>query len=202
MIPMESVMIIAIYIALICVFGGLYVVAIADYVMSSIAIQRIASRSGVDKSWLIWIPIVREWVFGSLLDANDEKRGIQRNWKKIFLMLSILGSGIMMLAYITLMGTYMIMFATAAADAEEMMMVAIIPILLYYVLMIVGAIVVGALNACRMISIFKVFEETVPEKVVKYFIIYLMVPLGGSICLLKCKELGQLEPEQIEEIEV
>lgn len=196
-----SMAVIVFYLVFLGIIGLLYAVVIADYIMSSIAFQRIATRKGIDKPWLVWIPVARDMVFGEFLDMDDAKKGVQRNWKKIFLILSVVGAGLMAIAYIFLMGMYVVMFASAAVESEEMMVVIIIPFLVYYVLILVAALVTGALNICRTISIFKIFEETVPEKLVKYFLIYLMVPIGGSLCLLKCRELGDLEPELAEESE-
>lgn len=196
-----GIAVIVIYLVFLGIIGLLYAVVIADYIMGSIALQRIATRKGLDKPWLVWIPVVRDMVFGALLDVDDAKKGVQRNWKKILLILSIASAGLMALAYVCFMGMYVVMIASATVDVEEMMMVAIVPICLYYILIALGAMVAGALNACRILSVFKIFEQTVPEKLVKYFLIYLMVPLGGSLCLLKCRELGDLEPEPVEENE-
>lgn len=196
-------MVVIVYLAVFAILGLCYAVIIADYVMSSIALKRIATRRGIEKPWLAWIPVARDMVFGSLLDVDDAKKGVQRNWKKVFLILSIAAIGIMVIAYVCLMGIYIVMFAAAAAETEEMMALVIFPFLIYYILIIVGALLSGALNACRMLSVFKIFEATVPEKVVKYFLLYLMVPVAGSLCLLKCKDQGCLEADEpiLEEVQ-
>ena len=41
-----------------------------------------------------------------------------------------------------------------------------------------------------MVCLYKVFESTVPEKAIKYFLVSLLVPLGKSICLLRCRNQG------------
>lgn len=62
--------------------------------------------------------------------------------------------------------------------------------IIVYALIIVVAIIASAKGFCQAICIYKIFESTVPEKSVKYMLLYLLVPLAGSICLLKCRNQG------------
>ena len=67
-----------------------------------------------------------------------------------------------------------------------------------YVVMIIFAILATAKSFCQTICIYKIFESTVPKKAVKYLLLYLLVPLAGPICLLRCKDKGYPYPEQQE----
>ena len=46
--------------------SGLF--SIACYVLSSLALYTLASRRGIRKAWLSWIPVLNVWILGSLSD--------------------------------------------------------------------------------------------------------------------------------------
>lgn len=41
---------------------------IASYVLSSMALYSLASRRGIGKAWLSWVPVLNVWIVGSLSD--------------------------------------------------------------------------------------------------------------------------------------
>ena len=52
-----------------------------------------------------------------------------------------------------------------------------------YIPMLVGVMVY---LPCYYVCIYKVFEETAPEKAVKYLLLSVLVPLAFGICLMNC----------------
>lgn len=64
---------------------------IAGYVLSSLALYTIASRRGLNKPWLAWIPILNMWLLGSMSDQyRYVVRGEIKNKRRWMLTLSLL----------------------------------------------------------------------------------------------------------------
>lgn len=65
--------------------------AIASYVLSSLALYTIAKRRGIHNPWLAWIPMVNVWLVGSISDQyRYVVKGENKSKRKILLTLSIL----------------------------------------------------------------------------------------------------------------
>ena len=64
--------------------------AIAAYILSSLAIFTIAKRRCIKKPWMAWVPVVNVWIVGSIADqyCYVTKREVKNN-RKVLLALSI-----------------------------------------------------------------------------------------------------------------
>lgn len=64
--------------------------AIAAYILSSLAIFTIAKRRCIKKPWMAWVPVVNVWIVGSIADQYRyvTKREVKNN-RKVLLALSI-----------------------------------------------------------------------------------------------------------------
>lgn len=184
----ERIAIIALCVLLV-VYLLLIGLAFACYIMNSIALQKIASRRLISNPWLAWIPIASSWLTGSIVDEYDERNGLKRKWRVVLLTLSIISIGGIVVGYVG-----MIVWAVKMAIEAEYMSASIANtfgvFIGVYVLFIVAAIVATAQSFCQAICIYKIFESTVPEKSVKYLLLYLLVPMAGSICLVRCRNKG------------
>ena len=68
--------------------SGLF--SIACYVLSSLALYTLASRRGIRKAWLSWIPVLNVWVLGSLSDQyRYVVKGQIKSKRKILLILNL-----------------------------------------------------------------------------------------------------------------
>jgi len=56
-------------------------------------------------------------------------------------------------------------------------------------------IIATALQIITYICFFKIFESTVPEKALKYFLLSLLLPLAQPICLFLCRNKGYQHPD-------
>ena len=64
---------------------------IAAYVLTGLALYTVASRRGIKKPWLSWIPVVNCWIIGSLSDQyRYVVKGQVKNKRKILLTLNII----------------------------------------------------------------------------------------------------------------
>lgn len=65
-------------------------IGLVAYILQALALQTIATRRGINKPWLAWVPLVNVWVLGSISDQYHyvTKREV-RNKRKLLLGLSI-----------------------------------------------------------------------------------------------------------------
>ncbi len=156
-------------------------ISLADYILRSLGQLRLAKKMGVSHSWLSWIPIGREWILGSLVDAVDRKRGLNRRWR-----VAILVTELLMFLFVTIY--YVAVFASVMMGAmmywgEDVMMglmlvviyAGMIPLMLSSVALIVLQV------ACE----YKIYDELCPAKTVKYLLLSFLVPMAYGICLLR-----------------
>ena len=64
-------------------------VGIASYVLTSLALYTLASRRGIRKAWLSWVPVLNVWIVGSLSDQyRYVVKGQVKSKRKILLTLN------------------------------------------------------------------------------------------------------------------
>lgn len=69
--------------------------AIASYVLSSMALFTLASRRGIGKAWLSWVPVLNVWIIGSLSDQyRYVVKGQYKSKRRTLLILNLLQLGI------------------------------------------------------------------------------------------------------------
>lgn len=67
--------------------------SLACYVLSSLALYTLASRRGIRKAWLSWIPVLNVWILGSLSDQyRYVVKGQVKSKRKILLILNLTAS--------------------------------------------------------------------------------------------------------------
>ena len=169
------------------VYVGLIGVCIADYIMSSLGLFRLASRRGISKPWLAWIPVANAWTVGAIVDEYDERQGFRRKWRCALLTLSIIVVGGIILGYSAMFG-----FAfSQMSNMNSMNVGAFLGVFIpSYIIILGAAFCAMALVACQSVCLFKIFESTVPEKALKYLILSMLVPLAEAIYLLRCADKG------------
>ena len=66
---------------------------IATYVLSSLALYTLATRRGIDKAWLSWVPVLNVWIIGSLSDQyRYVVKGQYKSKRKILLILNLVNA--------------------------------------------------------------------------------------------------------------
>ena len=172
----------------------LFAFLIATYVLQSLALHTLARRRGIANPWLAWLPFGNYWIIGSLARDYDKQNNIQRRWDKTLLILAIIFSAGYILMYVGLMvgGIIAAMNVNAATMTEE---AAISMVLGVFAAFIPTMMVAAALQIINYICFFKIFESTVTEKALKYFLLTLFVPFAQPICLFLCRNKGYAHPD-------
>ena len=165
---------------IILLFGGLL---LADYILSSLGLMRLAKRRNIPNPWLSWIPVANTWITGSIVDEYDLHQGKIRQWRTVLLTTMVL-TLVSMVLYI---GEILIIVINAENIYYTETLWFTVRVFIIACLMVFAS---TAAKGCSMVCMYKVYESTVPEKAVKYFLISLLVPLGQPICLLLCSSMG------------
>lgn len=180
-----------IIIGLLIAYLVLLVFGVASYIMTSLGLYRVAKRRGIQDPWMAWIPFANEWLIGSIADEYDSHNGIKRKWRVLLLSLSIISTVGFIIFYVALIVMMVIM--STSQDVLSMLGM----FFGTYGGMLIFAMLASALGFCRAVCIYKIFESTVPKRAVTYFVLYLLVPLAGPICLLACSKKGYPFPEEV-----
>lgn len=187
---MQSVLTVVLIVLLYLVILG---IGIANYVMTSLSLYTIASRRNINNPWLAWIPYANYWIIGSIADEYDARNGIKRKWRVVLLTLVLT----YFISFIIVYGIMMILIIATSNMYETGMTAAVSGIVITYIIFILVILVGVAFSMLSSICIYKIFESTVPEKSVKYMILYMLVPLAAGICLLKSRNQGYPYAENI-----
>lgn len=163
------------------------VVAVGDYVMVSLSLYTMSKNRGIRGAGLAWVPVANFWIVGSLANEADAQKGVQRKWNTLLLTFALIGLGGLPVVFIGLTAVGILYYFVAA---DLLLWV----FLLIYGILIVDMIAMVALSILSSICIFKIFESVVPQKAVKYILLYLLVPLGAGICLLKTRNADEPIP--------
>jgi len=181
-------------IVLLLIFGMYILIcglSIANYIIYSLALYKIACKRRVSNAWLAWLPIGTEWILGSVTDSFDEEKGKAHSWRKVMLTTSVLTILIMIGSAVAMIIAVVVSVYKGIGTDE---LILFTPFMLSYAGIIVGSIVSLVLTAALIICYYRIFDEIYPGKTVKYLIFTLVVPLAAAICMLKCSTIC---PEKI-----
>lgn len=198
---MEESLAIGVVLIVLLVYLLLMAFLIVNYVFQSLSLHTLARRRGIANPWLAWIPYGNYWIIGALARDHDKQNGISRRWDKILLILSIIGSASFITTYIVFI-VYAIINAASMEAAgitygEDIAAELLGGILIIYALLIAAAVVMSAVTTLTYICLFKIYESTVPEKAIKYFLIHLLVPFAAPFCLFACRNKGYEHPDPL-----
>lgn len=184
MLPRSGIMLIFIF----AVYGLLFAYLIFTYVMQAIALQTIAKRRSIAHPWLAWVPYGVNWILGAIVSEYDLKNGIKRRWDKVLLTFSVIISAFEVLSYVAIfigiIWTAMNMRGYMSEEDVRLLT------MFMYIALIPTILLASVYSILATICVFKIFESTVPEKALTYFLIYLLVPFAAPICLFACRNKG------------
>lgn len=157
-------------------------VGIGEYITNALGLYRAANTHNVKNPWIAWIPVADMWTLGSIADAVDTGKNLKRRWAKSLI-------GLYIGVFVTIIPAYIALFifvlTAGLSDSDELVGAALIMFFVFYALILVAAFVSIIAQALTYICMYKVFENAVPEKSLKYLILSLIVPLAFGICLMK-----------------
>lgn len=158
--------------------------ALAQYIMFSIGLYDTARKRGIAGAWTVWIPLAGHWVLGTVVDHHAAQRGGKRRWGKVMLTICLT----IVASYVLFFATMIIGGFTTALMYEETggQAVAVgwfVCMVIAYVVLLLACMVY---LPCHAVCLYKVYEEIVPDKAVKYLLLSYLVPLAIGVCMLRC----------------
>ena len=171
-------------------------IALAQYIMQSIAITHIGRRRGIKQPWLIWIPIARNWAIGALADDHDARNGLTRRFRVLLLVFVLVFYG----AYIILYGSlfaYIPTLETMNYESPEIVSTVIGLFVGMYAGLLIIVMLSLAVTALNYVCLYKIYESLSPRRCVLHFILGLLIPLYMPISLLCLKNSGYPYPEVV-----
>lgn len=182
-------------IALMLIYLLLFAVLIVSYVLQSLSLHTLARRRGIANPWLAWLPYANYWIIGSLARDYDKQNSIKRRWDKTLLTLSIVFFASYFLIYIAIIVIAVMLAMQVDNGVIHSEDASVTIILTFFLLLMPIMIIATALQIITYICFFKIFESTVPDKALKYFLLSLLLPLAQPICLFLCRNKGYEHPD-------
>ena len=108
-----------------------FLLGIAAYVLTALALYTIANRRGIKNAWLSWMPVINCWIIGSLSDQyRYVVKGQVKNKRKTLLILNIITwvISVAMIVLVVIMAVNVASAAIAGAAEEELMEVVFGPL--------------------------------------------------------------------------
>ena len=140
------------------------------------------------------MPLIGNWVLGAVVDYHSARRGQPRRWRTVMLWICIA----IVAGYVALMVVFVASAWTMGTVEHMAEMVGIgfmLTILPLYLLLISACV---TYTFCHAVCLYKVYEEILPEKAVKYLLLSCLVPLAIGICMRRCAKVP-VEPVQAAE---
>ena len=185
---------VGVMIALLIVYLAAVILAIVQYVLYTLGLYDTARKRQIPHAWLAWVPLIGNWVLGAVVDYHSARRGQPRRWRTVMLWICIA----IVAGYVALM----VVFVTSAwtmgtvEHMDEMVGIGFMLTILPPYLLLIGACV--TYTFCHAVCLYKVYEEILPEKAVKYLLLSCLVPLAIGICMRRCAKVP-VEPVQAAE---
>ena len=171
-------------IAIVIVYLLAIVLSIAQYVMFALGLYDTARKRRIRHAWLAWVPLIGNWTLGAVVDYHADRRGQSRRWRTVLLWIGIAMVASWVLLYVMMFVGFFTLDLLEMEEAVEAAGWGVLGgVLVAYVLMIVSCM---AYLPCYAVCLYKVYEETVPEKAVKYLLLSYLVPLASGICMMNC----------------
>ncbi|MDO4608412.1 MAG: hypothetical protein Q4B40_04390 [Clostridia bacterium] len=184
------------FIILIFVYLFLFAYLVFSYVMTSLSLMTIAKRRAVQNPWLAWVPVGNYWVLGAIITEYDGRNGIKRRWDKVLLTLGIIFGACVVIFFIATI--IFVVFAIGAQERPSLVGINVgaaaaagIWFFAAYIALILCSV---AVSFIALVCYYKLFESTVPEKALKYFLLSFLCPFAAPICLFLCRNKGYEVP--------
>lgn len=159
---------------------------LANYILQSLGFYQIADRRRIANPWLAWLPYGNLWIFGSIVDHHARLKGKDPKWRFLLLILDAVAVLFLVFMYVVLFVMFFVIGFQAADGAEPEVATVLTFLAWIMVLYVFMFLALGAVASCQTVCFYKIYEELVPEKALKYFLLSILVPLASGICLMKC----------------
>ena len=168
---------------------------IACYILSGIALYSIAKRRGVNHTWMAWVPIVNDYLLGSISDHyHYVVKGENKSKRKVLLVLSI----IYWVAYIVYMGLFIGLYVNliqemmSGFNSSAYLEQALSTLIAFAGVAFVLFGVAVALIVVRYVALYDVYTSLDPKNKVLYLVLSIFISVTEPFFIFcnRKKDLG------------
>ena len=178
-----------------------FVIQIAVYVLSSLALYTIAKRRGLNHAWLSWIPVANVWILGSIADQyRYVARGEIKSKRKVLLTLNIISAVLTAVMVCLCIGAVVGAFSGAIMGrSEDLIMRNLLSNLAGMLVLIVPILGVAIAAAIiRYMALYDLYSSCDPDNKTVFLVIGILFGITEPVFLFLCrnKDLG-MPPRRI-----
>ena len=172
-----------------------FVIQIAAYVLSSLALYTIAKRRGLNHAWLSWIPVANVWILGSIADQyRYVARGEIKSKRKVLLTLNIISAVLTAVMVCLCIGAVVGAFSGAIMGRpEDVIMSNLLSNLAGMLVLIVPILGVAIAAAIiRYMALYDLYSSCDPDNKTVFLVIGILFGITEPVFLFLCrnKDLG------------
>ena len=162
---------------------------IVKYILYSNSLYRISTRRGINNAGLAWVPVVRNWLIGAIVDKYEaDRNNVTKNWKKVltcFVCIAVAG-------YILYLGLSVFVALSGMVEDFTVNDIGMLAALLAgFVVLFIGVL---GLSACKYVCYYKIFESCSMQKATKYFLITFLVPFALPFVFHHIQNMDDMPP--------
>ena len=176
--------------------------AIASYVLSSMALYTMAERRGIQKAWLSWVPLLNVWIIGSLSDQyRYVVKGQYKSKRKVLLLISLLNllMGLIMMAVCIYVTVDVVGSAIYGASNMSLARMAMGPMFGIIGLAVSMAGLSVALAVIRYIALYDIFKSVDPSNAILFLILSILFRVTEPFFLFFSRNKDEGMPPRREE---
>ena len=162
-----------------------WVLSIAAYVFTALALYTIAQRRGIRKAWLAWIPVADVWILGSISDQfRYVVKGEVKSKRKVLLTLNII-SVVLGIAAFAWVISFVVSIVSAAMQnvPEHMLFQRITGPLLGGAALALFALAIGIVKAIfYYMALYDLYSSCEPKNNVLYLVLSI-IPMIATVAL-------------------
>ena len=162
-----------------------WVLSIAAYVFTALALYTIAQRRGIRKAWLAWIPVADVWILGSISDQfRYVVKGEVKSKRKVLLTLNII-SVVLGIAAFAWVISFVVSIVSAAMQnvPEHMLFQRITGPLLGGAALALFAFAIGIVKAIfYYMALYDLYSSCEPKNNVLYLVLSI-IPMIATVAL-------------------
>ena len=185
-------------------FVFVYGLGILMYVLRAIGVYSIAKRRGIKRPWMAWVPVVDQYLLGSIADQyHYVTKGEKKSKRKVLLILNI----VMWVLYIVMMAMYIVMVVAAAmgasGDMSEGAMAATIlaPALGVFAICLPIICVAIAVAVFRYMALYDLYRSCNPDNAVLFLVLSILISFVEPIFVfVNRKKDGGMPPRKPEPV--
>ena len=178
-----------------------FVIQIAVYVLSSLALYTIAKRRGLNHAWLSWIPVANVWILGSIADQyRYVARGEIKSKRKVLLTLNIISAVLtavmVCLCVVAVVGAFSGAIMGRHEDVIMRNLLGTLAGTLGLMVPILGVAIAAAI--IRYMALYDLYSSCDPDNKTVFLVIGILFGITEPVFLVLCrnKDLG-MPPRRI-----